>query len=287
MPLASTDPSFGSIRLQPFHLYARELRAVELADALRPQPADEIVAGGRFVDQTLDVNAQAGRAVRRQQGEGVAQEVDGAPVVAAQKVVERRRDLDDPLEEVRQPAVLSPPDILQRLVAVVETPGVELANAFGQRRSLLGLAQRGQPVTLAGLWAHQPDSTTGAVGCARGSCAALAPLMVGCRTTSGRGWRARQQRLYAGSVDRLEPVGLGGCQVEPPSRGVPRNPCRSSGRQRDPSRTSGRTRRCLRGATADVRISRRYSRPGSMLAGRRYRGRDRRCGWLHGWNMRS
>src|SRR3972149_4814417 len=70
MPLASTDPSFGSIRLQPFHLYARELRAVELADALRPQPADEIVAGGRFVDQTLDVNAQAGRAARRQQGEG-------------------------------------------------------------------------------------------------------------------------------------------------------------------------------------------------------------------------
>src|SRR3990170_2404324 len=167
MPLASTNPSFGSIRLQPFHLYARELRAVELADALQPQRPDALVAGGRFVDQSLDVDAQAGRAVRRQQREGVAEEVDGAPVVAAQKVVERRRDLDGPLEEVRQAAVLSPPDILQRLVAVVETPGVELADAFGQRRSLLFLRERGQAVALAGLGAHQPDSTTGAVAQAR------------------------------------------------------------------------------------------------------------------------
>src|SRR3972149_10989607 len=101
MPLASTNPSFGSIRLQPFHPYPRELRAVELADALRPQPADALVAGRRFVDQTLDVNAQAGRPVRRQQGEGVAEEGDGAFVFAAQEGVKARRDLDDPLEEVR------------------------------------------------------------------------------------------------------------------------------------------------------------------------------------------
>jgi len=55
-------------------------------------------------------------------------------------------------------------------VAVVEAPGVELADAFGQRLSLLGLAQRGQTVTLAGLGAHQPDSTTGAVAQARYGC---------------------------------------------------------------------------------------------------------------------
>src|SRR3990170_9137935 len=161
MPLAATNPSFGSIRLGPFHDDAGEHRAVELADAPRPQLADALVAGRRFVDQTLDVDAQAGRPVRRQQGEGVAEEVDGAFVFAAQEVVAPRRDLDDPLEEVRQGAVLSPPDVLQRLVAVVEAPGVELADAYGQRLSLLGLAQRGQAVTLAGLGAHQPDSTTG------------------------------------------------------------------------------------------------------------------------------
>src|SRR3989304_4368728 len=191
MPLASTNPSFGSIRLQPFHRDAGERRAVELSDALRPQLAEALVAGGRLVDHPRAIDAQAG-------GAG-----GGAGGGAA--------------------------------AALTEAP-----------RSW---------------WA--------------------------CRTMSGRRWRAWQQRLYAGSVDRLEPVGLGGCQVEPPSLGVPRNPRRSSGRQRDPSRTSGRTRRCLRGATADVRISRRYSRPGSMLAERRYLGRDRRCGWLHGWNMRS
>src|SRR3990170_320606 len=119
MPLASTNPSFGSTRLLPFHLDAGERRTVELADALRPQFADALVAGGRFVDQPLDIDAQAGRAVRRQQGEGVAEEGDGALVVAAQEVVERRRDLDDPLEEVRQAAVLSPPEVLQRPLAGV------------------------------------------------------------------------------------------------------------------------------------------------------------------------
>src|SRR3990170_4238557 len=133
MPLAATNPSFGSIRLWLFHRDAGEHRAVELADAPRPQLADALVAGGRFVDQPLDVDAQAGRAVRREQREGVAEEVDGAFVFAAQEVVAPRRDLDYPLEEVRQTAVLSPPDILQRLVAVVETPGVELADPFGQR----------------------------------------------------------------------------------------------------------------------------------------------------------
>src|SRR3990170_8467353 len=106
MPLASTDPSFGSIRLQLFHRDAGERRAVELADALRPQLADALVAGGRFVDEPPDVDAQAGQAVRRQQREGVAEEVDGALVFAAQEEVERRRDLDDTLEEVRQVAGL-------------------------------------------------------------------------------------------------------------------------------------------------------------------------------------
>src|SRR3972149_1691821 len=101
MPLASTNPSFGSTGLLPLHGNAGQCRAIEVADALRAQFAGAPEASGRFVDQPLDVDAQAGRAVRLQQLEGVAEEVDGAFVFAAQEGVAPRRDLDDPLAEGR------------------------------------------------------------------------------------------------------------------------------------------------------------------------------------------
>ena len=115
----------------------RNLGAIKLRQLIGAKFEDAFEAGTHVIKEALNIDAKARWLKWIEQAEGVGEEVDGALVVVAKEVMEAGGDFDDALVEVSEGRVVTlradfAPDVLERLVAVIETPGVELGDTFGE-----------------------------------------------------------------------------------------------------------------------------------------------------------
>jgi hypothetical protein len=105
-------------------------RPIELREGIGAEGADCLQATAGLVDEAADIDAQAAWPERLQESDAGGEECDCPFVVRSEEVVEASGHLDDALIEVRQIRLILPPEVLKGLVAIVEAPGVELADAI-------------------------------------------------------------------------------------------------------------------------------------------------------------